>query len=264
MDIFHFNPADILSFFLTMFRISIILFLLPFFGGQSIPNTVKAALVLVLSLAVWPALSFPAELFPSSPVGVGVMLLGEAILGFFLGLAVRLLFAAIQFGGQLMGFSMGFSMINVIDPVTGVSEVVTAHFLYMCSLLVFLTIGGHLYLLSGLADSFRLAPPGSLLISPEIGRQYTTLSAQIFSVAVRIAAPVTVAIFMVDLALGLISKVAPQLHVLMLGFPIKISVGLIFLGMIFILIAQYVQDYVVDMGPLLRHILRALGGAAGV
>jgi flagellar biosynthetic protein FliR len=134
----------------------------------------------------------------------------------------------------------------------------------MCSLLIFLNINGHLYLLSGLGDSFKLVPPGSLLISPELGRQYMTLSAEIFSLAVRIAAPITVAIFMVDLALGLISKVAPQLHVLMLGFPIKISVGLLFLGVIFILVAQYVQDYVSDLGPLLRHILRAMGGAAGV
>lgn len=129
MNLFTFDPGAVLSFFLTLFRISVVLFLLPFFGGQSIPNTVKGALVIVLSLAVWPRLSFPPDLFPMDPWELPVMLLGEAALGLTMGLMVRFLFAAVQTGGQLIGFQMGFAMVSVLDPDTGVSEAVSAHFL---------------------------------------------------------------------------------------------------------------------------------------
>ncbi|MFW5836890.1 MAG: flagellar biosynthetic protein FliR, partial [Desulfovibrionaceae bacterium] len=114
--------------------------------------------------------------------------------------------------------------------------------------------------IAGIGDSFKLVPPGSLFLTPEVGRQVLTFAAQIFTMAIRIAAPVVAAIFMVDLALGLISKVSPQIHVLMLGFPIKITVGLFFLGLVFILVAEYVGDFVAGMDPLLRNLLKALGG----
>jgi flagellar biosynthetic protein FliR len=115
-----------------------------------------------------------------------------------------------------------------------------------------------------MADSFRLVPPGQLFITPELGRQILYLGGQIFVMAVRIAAPIIAAVFMVDLSLGLIAKVAPQLHVLLLGFPIKIAVGFFFLGMVLVLVSEYVEDFVAGLGPMLRNLLEALGGGAGV
>ncbi len=161
MEIFGFNPNDMLSFFLSLFRISIVLFLLPFFGGKSIPNPVKGALLIVLTLALWPQLSFPGSMMPGTGLGIAIMFLGELILGLTLGLLVRVLFGAIQFGGQIIGFQMGFSMVNVVDPITGVSNAVTAHFLYMTTMLTFLVLNGHLQLLGALGTSFEYIPPAA-------------------------------------------------------------------------------------------------------
>ena len=256
MDIFGFNPGDMLSFLLTLFRISIVLFLLPFFGGNSIPKTVKAALVLVLTAALWPQLSFPGAEFPGTGIGLTLMIIGEIILGLILGLLVLFLFGAVQFGGQIIGFQMGFSMVNVVDPITGTSNAVTAHFLYMCTMLTFLILNGHLALLNAVALSFEYIPPGGLLISPNLATHIFEFSNLMFVLAIKIAAPVMAALFLVDLALALISRAAPQMHVLVLGFPIKITVGFFFLGSLFTLMSIYVQDFLQQLMPLFRDLLK--------
>lgn len=260
MDLFNFDPANTLSFLLTLFRVSIILFLLPFFGGQSVPNTVKASLCIVLSWAVWPHLSFPGSMFPAHPIDIALMLAGELIIGMTLMLVVRFLFAAVQMGGQIIGFQMGFSMINVVDPLTGSQVVITSHFLYMTTLLTFLSLGGHLYLLQGLADSFTLVPPGTLLLRAGMVGDLVKFSGQIYVLAIKIAAPVMGAIFMVDLALALVGRAAPQMHVLILGFPVKISVGFFFLGVLFTTLSLYVEDYIRGMGPMFHNLLGQLAG----
>jgi flagellar biosynthetic protein FliR len=231
MELFGFNPGDLLSYFLTLFRISIVLFLLPFFGGQSIPNPVKAALVLVLSMAVWPQLSFPGSMMPTG-WNIVIMFIGEMILGMILGMLVNFLFAAVQLGGQIIGFQMGFAMVNVVDP-----------------------INGHLYLIKAMGMSFEYVPPGSLLISPEIATNIFRFSNIMFTLAIKIAAPVMAALFLVDLAIALISRAAPQMHVLVLGFPIKITVGFFFLGFIFSIMAQYVGDFLGGLDALYRNVM---------
>ncbi|SKA87096.1 flagellar biosynthetic protein FliR [Paucidesulfovibrio gracilis DSM 16080] len=263
MDIFNFDPNKLLSFYLTLFRFSVVLFLLPFFGGKTVPKPVKAALVLVLSLAVWPDLSFPGSLMPGNPWEIIIMFLGELLMGLIMGMMVQFLFAAIQTGGQLIGFQMGFAMVNVVDPLTGTSEAVTAHFLYMIAMLTFLALNGPLHLLNGVAESFKLVPPGSLLLTPEAVNQVLDFSKQIFVLAIRIAAPIMAALFMVDLALALIGRAAPQMHVLVLGFPIKISVGFFFLGMLFDIMATYVGNYIQALDAVYINLFRALGPGTG-
>ncbi len=257
MDLFNINPQTILSFLLTFFRISIILFLLPFFGGNSLPKTLKVALCLVLSIGVWPSLSFDAQFYPHHPLDTALMLLGELLLGLILGLVVNLMFAGIQTGGQIIGFQMGFAMINIMDPITGVSAGITAHFLYMTSLLIFLSLNGHLFLISGIAQTFELVPPGGLLVSPQLVDKIFTFSAQMFILAVKIAAPVMATVILVDIALALVARAAPQMNVLFVGLPLRIIVGFIFLSMIFKLMTVYMTDFVGKMETMFWQVLQA-------
>lgn len=258
MDLFAFDPATTFSFLLTLFRVSILLFVLPFFGGSNIPNTVKGSFCLVMALALWPHLSFPGAAFPSSPWLILVMLLGEFMIGLILGLTVRVLFGAVQMGGQLIGFQMGYAMINVVDPLTGQSVVITSHFLYMTTLLTFLVLDGHLYLLQALAESFAMVAPGGLLVDPLLAIHLLRVVGQIFVLAIKIAAPVMASIFLVDLALALVGRAAPQMNVLMLGFPLKIGVGFLFLGILFTTLSRHVGEFITSMGPMFRALLGAM------
>jgi flagellar biosynthetic protein FliR len=259
MDLFNVDPLTIFSFLLTLFRVSLILFVLPFFGGQSIPTVVKAALMLVLSLALWPHLNFSGVLFPNNIFMIALMLAGELFIGLILGLLVQMLFAAVQMGGQIIGFQMGFAMINVADPMTGQTVVITSHFLYMVTLLTFLSLNGHLFLLSALGQSFDLVTPGSLFISPTLVSNMLEYTGQIFVLAVKIAAPVMAALFLVDLALALIGRAAPQMNVLILGFPLKIAVGFFFIGILFKTLSLKVNDFIMDSGRMFNTVLTSLG-----
>ena len=256
MDLFHFDPATMFSFLLTLFRVSILLFVLPFFGGNGIPVSVKGALCLVMALALWPHLSFPGATLPSSPWLILVMLIGELMIGLILGLTVQVLFGAVQMGGQLIGFQMGYAMINVVDPLTGQSVVVTSHFLYMTSLLTFLVLDGHLYLLQALAQSFSMVAPGDLLVSPQLSVHMIRMVGQIFVLAIKISAPVVASIFLVDLALALVGRAAPQMNVRILGFPLKIGVGFLFLGILFTTLSRHVGEFITGMGPLFLNLLK--------
>ncbi|NLW81473.1 MAG: flagellar biosynthetic protein FliR [Desulfovibrionales bacterium] len=258
MDLFTLDPNVILTFLSALMRVSLILFLMPFFGGQNLPAPVKAALTLTLTLALWPRIPHMGLQMPGHPFALAVMLGAELLIGLILGLVVRFLFAAIQTGGQLIGFQMGFTMVNAVDPESGISEAITAHFLYMVSLLTFLSFNGHLYLLSGLIQSFELLPPGAILLSPRLASQIFALSGQIFVLAIQIGAPVIASILLVDLALALVSRASPQMNVLIIGFPVKISVGFLFLGIIFEIISLHMEGFVSRLPLLFSQLISAM------
>ena len=256
MDIFAFNPATFTSFLLTLMRVSLVVFMLPFYGGDYIPAMVKAALSLVLTLAIWPHLSFPGELMPAHPLALMVMLLMEGMLGLTLGLCVHFIFAGIQTGGEILGFQMGFTMVTLADPMSGSQVSITSHLLYMVSLLVFLALDGHLHLLRALSESFTLIPPGGLRISGQLLGDVLELSGGMFSLAIKIAAPVIAALFMVELTLALMGRAAPQMNLLTLGFPVKIAVGFFFIGVLFTTLSLQMEDMIIELGPMFIHLMK--------
>lgn len=259
MDLFAYNPETIMSFFLTFIRISLVVFLMPFFGGESLPVPVKAALCIILSIALHKSLNFPGAVMPTHPLALTLLLGGELLLGLTLSLVVQFVFAAVQAGGELAGMQMGFSMVTVVDPMSGGQETAVAYFLYFTAMLTFLSLDGHLFILNGLSHSFKLIPPGGLLLSPRLAENVLNLSAGVFVSAVKIAAPIIAALFLVDLALALAGKAAPQMNLMSLGFPAKIAVGFFFLGSMFYIISEEMRNFVGRIGRMFELLLQ-LGG----
>ena len=258
MDIFSYDPTAVLSFLLTIMRVSIVMFMLPIFSTNNIPVLVKAAVTMVFTIAVWPQLSLPGSLMPEHPFDLAIMALGEVFMGLVLGMAVNFLFMGIQSGGELLGFQMGFTMINFADPITGNQTGATAFFLWMVSLLTFLTLDGHLYMIKGFAASFAIVPPGALFIGENLLWEVLELSSQIFVLALQIAAPVMVALFLVEVALGLVARTSPQIHIMEFGFPIKIGVGFFFVGLLLVVMANRVEEFIAGLDALFTNLLRGM------
>lgn len=258
MDIFNYNPTLVLSFILTLTRVSIIMFMLPIFNTNNIPITVKGAVTLIFTLGVWPHLSLSGDLMPQHPFDMVLMVIGEVFIGLVLGMAINFLFMGIQSGGELLGFQMGFTMINFADPLTGNNTGITAFFLWMTSILTFLALDGHLYMLKGFAASFSILPPGALYIGENLLWEVLNLSAQIFVLALKIAAPVMVAIFMVEAALGLVARTSPQIHIMEFGFPIKIGVGFFFVGLLLMIMAQQIEVFINGMDTMMSKLMRGM------
>ena len=257
MDLFHFNPDTVFSFLLTFMRLSVVVFMLPFYGATLIPNVVKASFCLVLAMALWPRLAFAGTALPASPWTIGIMFLGEALLGLLLDILVRLLFSAAQSAGSIMGFSMGFSLMNSIDPMTGASESGLGHLMSQVATMLFLCLNGHLFLLSAMAQSFEMVPPGGLLVNAAVGEHLIAFTGQMFVMAIKIAAPILASIFLVDLALALVARAAPQMNVLFIGFPLKVSVGFLFMTMVFAAMTIVIENFLIDLEPMFRLVLKA-------
>ncbi len=257
MELFQLDPETIFSFLLTLLRISLLVFLLPFFGGQGLPRLVKASLCLVLALGLWPHLSFSGTQLPANIWELATLVMGEMFLGLIMGILVQCVFAAVQTAGQIMGFQMGFAMMNVVDPLSGVSVTLTSQLLYLLTILLFLSLNGHLYVLQALSQSFELVPPGKLLLNSFVQEEVLSFSSQIFVLAIKVAAPVMVAEFLVTLGLGIIAKVAPQVNVLFVGFPVKIAVGLGMLGIVCQLLALMLKGFINDFDTLILTIMQS-------
>lgn len=259
MDVFGFNSVSFLSFLLTFVRVSLIVFLLPFFGGESIPATVKAAVCIVLTMAIWPKVAASANLFPTHPFSIFLLVVSEALLGMFMGLMVHFVFAGIQLAGQIIGNQMGFSMISLADPSTGQQLVITSFLAQTIAMVIFLTLDGHIYILHALFSSFKLMPPGQLAVSSPAVSDMIQLSGGMFVLAIKVAGPIVACLFMVELALALMARVAPQMNLLMIGFPIKIGVGFFFMSIMFSLISMRIFDLVRDIGPMFDNFMRTMG-----
>ncbi|MBO4334719.1 MAG: flagellar biosynthetic protein FliR [Desulfovibrio sp.] len=258
MNIFATEPMLLFSFLLTLLRISIVMFMLPVFNTNNIPIQVKAAVCIVLSLGLWPALSLPSAQISLHPLGLILMICGEVFMGLILSLAINLTFMAIQSGGELLGYQMGFTMLNFADPLSGNQTGTAAFFLWTVSLMVFLCLDGHLYMLRGFAHSFALVPPGSLLISQTLYDQVMQLSSQLFILAIQICAPVMVALFAIEVALGLVARTSPQIHIMDFGMPLKIFVGFFFLGSLLVIISEHITNFAGSVEDLMINLLRSL------
>lgn len=260
MDIFAFDSVNFLSFVLTFMRVSLIVFLMPFFGGGTIPTQAKAAVCLVLTIAVWPEHSISGAYFPAHPINLAILMLGEVILGVGLSLMLHFIFAGVQLGGQIIGFQMGFSMLSIGDPSSNEQLIITSFLAQTVTMALFLSMDGHILLLHSLMSSFTLVPPGSLLIDAHSLQDMISLSAGMFVLALKVAGPIMACLFMVELALALMARTAPQMNLLVLGFPLKIGVGFMFLGIMFSLMGIFVDDFVRGIGPMFDNFMRSVNG----
>lgn len=257
MNLFNFDPGLILSFLLTFMRISLVLFMLPIFSMEGLPAQWKAAVCLVLTLALWPQVSLPGTDMPSHPFDIALIMAGEIILGLVLGLAMRFFFMGIQAGGELVAMQMGFSMIQFADPGGSGNTGVIAHMLYTVALLIFLTLDGHLYLLRAFVETFEFVPVGGLYLSESLFQQVLNMAHMLYALSIKVIAPVMAAIFLVELALALMSRAAPQVHIMEVGFPLKIAVGFFFISVLFSMLSEEVRQFVLGLDDMFVNLMKA-------
>jgi len=216
-----------LAYGFVLIRIGALLFALPLWSGQ-VPVAWK------LASAVWLSVLFayvvPAEALPATLDLKGLVVGGirEVLTGALLGFLVRLFLAAVTLAGQLAGFQMGLAIANVIDPATSDRYTIVAQLMNLLALFVFLEMDGHLMAVQIVAKSFEWIPPFSAAMRGEVFHDLVLAGGgEMFRLALVIGWPVSLALLLVYLAMALLARVAPQMNMLMVGFPITISVGLI-------------------------------------
>jgi flagellar biosynthetic protein FliR len=218
--------AWIAAFFFPLARILALLAAAPPFNNAGLTTRVRLVLGLALVTAIAPALPAMPAIEPAS--GLGLLILAQQmIIGFAMGFVLRLVFSAIDLAGMMISTQMGLGFATAYDPQTAAQTPVVSELLGMLALLVFLSIDGHLMVLATLVKSFTLLPVGVWTISEASWLNIANAGGVIFSSGVMLALPALVALLITNVALGVLGRVAPQLNLIVIGFPVTILLGFV-------------------------------------
>ncbi len=217
--------------FWPLVRVLALFSVAPVLSHRAIPARIKVALAFAITLVLTPNLAAPPLADVLSAQGLA-LLLQNVVVGVLLGFTVRIVFAALELAGEVIGLQTGLSFAGFFNPALGATQTATASFMSLLALLMFVAIDGHLMLIHALAESFRVFPlaGGEFPLSFD---RVARLGAEVFAIGLAIALPFIAVMMLVNLVLGVLARVAPQLNIFAVGFPLTILVGL---GALFVLL----------------------------
>ena len=225
-------PIGHLYAFLFLFtRASGIFIFTPFLGNFLVPAPVR----ILLSLSIGYLLSLVSAL-PQIPIDMGLWplalgLAGELTVGMVIGFAAHAVFAGLQYAGQLLGFQIGLSYVNTIDPQTSNRSTTLSIYMNFLGMMLFLGFNGHHWFIEAIAKSLTVLPPYSIRFTGSFIAHLAILVGKIFVIGFQIAGPLLAVMLLTDIVLGIIGRSAPQVHIMIIGMPLKVLVGMSGMGL---------------------------------
>ncbi len=227
---------------LIIVRITGFIFTAPFFSLKNVPFRVKTGFSIFLSLILFYSVPYSTPEY-TGVIGFAALVIKEALAGAIMGYFANIVYHIIAFTGQMIDMEVGFSMVNELDPVTSIQTTITANFYgYLILLMMFIT-NLHHYFLRAIIDSFQIIEIGKVNFNPNLYKLMIQFIRDYFVIGFRIVLPIFAAILVVNTILAILSKIAPQMNMFVIGVQLKIFVGLIVLAMIMELIPS-VADFI--------------------
>lgn len=223
--------AWLAAFMFPLARVLALVSSAPVLGNQGIPRRIKLGLGLVLTFAIAPLAGPMPELSPASAQGLLIMVQQIAI-GLAMGLAMRIAFAAVDMAGELIGLQMGLGFATFFDPQHGNNAPVIAYLMGLLATLFFLALHGHLLIIATLAESFSVLPVSTDLMGGQAAFGLVSWGGQILVAGLTLALPLLAALLITNLALGVLTRAAPQLNMFAVGFPITLMLGFFMLALV--------------------------------
>jgi flagellar biosynthetic protein FliR len=251
-------PISQLQVFLFIFlRVGAILMSMPIWNSRSIPILFKFGLALAASIVLFPILDLKAFPVLTNLGAFTIGAIGEILLGISIGMAVNLIFIGLQIAGQLSGYQMGLALARVLDPAGGQQVAVLAQFFQLFAFLIFLTVNAHYWFLKALADSYQLVPPFGFKLSGSLIEQLMRIAGNMFVIAIKVGAPVITALLLTSIAFGLIARTVPQMNILFVAMPLKIMIGLLFIGFSLPYLASFLNTLFSKLGNTIFMLMKA-------
>ena len=220
--------AWIAAFIFPLARIFGLLASAPFFNNVAQPQRIRLAAGVVITLALVPVLPPMPAVAAGSWIGFAI-LAQQILIGVLIGFTLRIAFVAIDLAGELIGMQMSLSFAVFYDPQNAGQTPVISEFLGLITMLIFLALNGHLLTLSVLAESFRLLPVSASPFSTDGFARLLAWSSTLFASGLLLALPLITALLIANLAMGVLARVAPQLNIFAVGFPVTLTAGFIVL-----------------------------------
>ena len=214
---------------LLLVRPGVVVALAPTFGGIYTTPRIKVALTVLLAIGLMPSVVVP----PAVDAGMlGAVIAREVAIGLALALTVRALVGGVEFAGHLSGHQMGLTYAATVDPSSGARHTVVTSMFNMLAVLTLFSIDGHHTILRALAASYNGLPIGTGGVDPSLLTAVRQTLELVFVTAARLAAPIIVVLLIVEIVIGFISKVAPGLSFMVIGYPVRMILGLFVLGLV--------------------------------
>jgi flagellar biosynthetic protein FliR len=240
-------------FVLALARFSGLFVSAPVLGSANFPAIGKIGLAAFSAMIVTPIIPEQAGTLPGDALTFAAYGAGELLIGLTLGFAMSLVFAAIQVAGQIMDMQTGFGLVNVFNPALETQVPIFGFFFFILAALYFLVLDQHHVMISALADTFRRIPLGGFVIRPAMLRDLSTMGSFMFYDGLLIAAPIAGAMMLAYLTMGIMGRVVPQIHLLVVGFPLTIALGLA-------LVAFIIQVYLTLLNGMFNQMFRDVNG----
>jgi len=219
------------DFFLCLARVVALVAAIPAFTGSQIAGRLKIGLAVASTLLLFPAMAPYTPKAALTLTELGLLIVNEVLLGVMIGLVTQMVFAAISFGGTVIGYQMGFAAANIFDPQTTQQLSLMSQFVNILALLAFLALDMHHFFFRAIVDSYALLPPGTLDFSRGAVQELIRLASHMFVLGVKFSAPVLALLLIANLVLGILARVFPQLNVFMLSFPLNIGIAFLVIGL---------------------------------
>lgn len=256
MHLFGLTPQQFETFLLIFLRISSMLFLFPVFSSRQFPVQARLGLGALLSFII-----YRVEPAPHLTGGAFELIVGasaQVLVGVIVGFVASLLFTGISFAGELIDIQVGFAIANVINPQTQQNITIIGELQLTLATLIYLTTNSHYLLIQGMAGSFHLLPLPYVNLGPSVAGNIALFFAQSFLIVYKIAAPVVVALFLTNVTLAFMARVAPQMNVFIIGLPMQVGVGLTMMAISLPLLATVGPEIFADVSGQFDSVLRGL------
>lgn len=217
--------GQFLVFLMLFARATAMVVVAPVIGHHHIPVQIKAGVGLFLAFVMYPLAAGKANIVSAEFIPLVLMTLKEVAAGLTIGFAAGLIFAGVRFAGDLISIETSLSLAAMFDPEQNTQTSVLTEFLYLFLLMIFLLLNGHHFVFEALEMSYVAIPLGEMSFSGDASQVLIKLTGFIFLVAVKLAAPIIVSMFLVNVALSILSRVMPQMNIFAVAFPLKLAVG---------------------------------------
>jgi flagellar biosynthetic protein FliR len=242
MEIELFTMRNWYVFLVILARMAAMIGSLPIFTSSQAAVRMRLGVAVAISLLLFPVLEISLSPVQTTAAGLGLLVVQEALLGLLMGFVIQLLFFAVQLGGTIVGYQMGFAAANILDPQHQQQIPLLSQFQNIFAILVFLALDVHHMLLRVMTRSYEMLPPGGLDFSGGAIPFVMELTGEMFALGLQIIAPVMVVLMLSMFILGIMSRVFSQLQVFLLSFPINIALALILIGLSMEMVLTLMDD----------------------
>ncbi len=246
------------AFLICTARIAGLIGAIPVFSGAQNPARVKTGLVVGLSLLFFPVMAPSIPAFAYQTDRLALLIINEVLIGTLIGLIARLIFVAVELGGTVIGYQMGFAAANVFDPQNQRQLSLISQFQNVFAILIFLAIDGHHLFITIAANSYELLPPGVFNFQGEAIPYFIELSSKMFSLGIQFSAPILAILLLSGLILGVLARVFPQLNVFLISFPLNIGITFTVIGLTLNLVFILLRREFGNLGETIMTMLNFL------